>query len=324
MDTVFGFIAARTLATGVELDVFTHIAQGARTPAGLAEKTGDSERGLRMLTDALAGMGFLQKTPEGLFLAPDAEKFLVRTSPAYLGAVVRHIEPLWDTWQHLTQAVRTGSGQAIGKKTSEEEFFASFVDGLFALGFPAAQAAARALGGQVREVLDLGAGSGVWSLAFAAAHPEVRVTLVDYPGVLPVTRTFARRLQVAERCTFLAGDFHQVDLEEGAYDLVTLGQILHGESYEESLRLLRRAQAALRPAGALLIAEMIPDEGRCRDTFALLFGMNMLMLTEKGDVYTASQLEDMVRQAGFGEVGWLEVPAPYPLLVARRGSGNAC
>jgi hypothetical protein len=61
---------------------------------------------------------------------------------------------------------------------------------------------------------------------------------------------------------------------------------------------------------------MIPDDDRSTDLYALLFGLHMLLLTEEGEVFTRSELESMARETGYQEVSWLEVPAPYPLMVA--------
>lgn len=316
-----GFIASRVLAAGVELDLFTHVAEGARTVEDLAARAGASPRGVRILTDALAGMGFLEKEGAELRLAPDARTFLVKSSPGYLGAVVLHQNDVWETWRHLGQAVRTGTtpSPAVEGDFDAGEFFSHFVDGLYNLNFPAAQAAAARLADGVRDVLDVGAGSGVWSQAFARANPEARVTVVDYPAVLDrVTRPFAERAGAQDRHEFLQGNFRDVDFGEGRYDLAILGHILHSEGAERSLTLLRRLHRALRPGGRVLVAEMIPDEDRKSDLFALLFGVNMLALTQEGDVFTRTELERLGRDAGFPHAEWLQAPAPYPLLVLTR------
>lgn len=321
MQFTMGFIASRALVAAVELDLFTHVAQGARTVEELAQRAKATPRGVRILTDALAGMGFVLKEEGELRLAPDAEAFLVRTSPGYLGAVVLHENHVWDTWRHVSEAVRKGTTphNAVEGDFDAGEFFSHFVDGLYNLNHHAAQVAAARLASGVRAVLDVGAGSGVWSQPYALANSYTHVTVVDYPSVLDrVTRPFAERAGVADRYDFRAGNFREVDFGEGLYDLVTIGHILHSEGEERSLELLRRVHRALRPGGRVLIAEMIPDEERKSDLFALLFGVNMLALTEEGDVFTRAQLEEMGRRTGFPQAEWLPAPAPYPLLVLTR------
>ncbi|MGH8012614.1 MAG: hypothetical protein ACREQ4_08955 [Candidatus Binataceae bacterium] len=44
----------------------------------------------------------------------------------------------------------------------------------------------------------MAAGSGAWSPPFAQALPQVRITALDLPGVLEVTRTYAERYHVAD------------------------------------------------------------------------------------------------------------------------------
>src|SRR5262245_16304817 len=82
-----GFAVTQTLATAIDIALFSQIAAGHRTVDALAQATKCSARGVRMLADAMAGLGLLTKDAKsgGYGLAPDAAQFLVRSSPAYMG-----------------------------------------------------------------------------------------------------------------------------------------------------------------------------------------------------------------------------------------------
>src|SRR5262249_43768732 len=64
-------------------------------------------------------------------------------------------------------------------------------------------------------VLDLAAGSGVWSVALALRSPHVRVTAVDWPGVIPITHKGTARFGVADRFGFVAGDLLEANFGSG-------------------------------------------------------------------------------------------------------------
>jgi hypothetical protein len=63
---------------------------------------------------------------------------------------------------------------------------------------------------------------------------------------------------------------------------------------------------------------MIPNDTRTGPVFPLLFGLNMLLHTEGGDVFTMAQYKQWLKQAGFGRVQVIETESPSPLIVATR------
>src|SRR5438094_519484 len=93
MQIGWGFAPMFSLATALDLRLFTHVAEGKTTQAALEAATGASRRGLGMLLNAMVGLGFLTRAGSGeaarYGLAPDAEAFLVEGRPGYHGGIVR-------------------------------------------------------------------------------------------------------------------------------------------------------------------------------------------------------------------------------------------
>lgn len=327
MDTAWSFTKSEVLKTAVELGIFTEMDNGRRTPEALARAVGASERGVRMLLNALAGLNVLEKTGGGEYLLPEStRRFLSRNSPAYLGDFLLHVEQITPAWSHLTEVVRSGKPYArVESGEHQTEFFAKLVSGLFAMNWPGAQAAAQALVGSRRglRILDIGAGSGVWGIAFAQQDPQARVTIADFPEVIEVAKGFVARHVMTGRFDYLPGNFREVDFGKGVYDLAILGHICHSEGERHTRTLFRRIRQALKPGGQLLIAEFLADEERKEALFPLLFALNMLVNTEEGDTFTRSELEQWLGEAGFGAVAFLDAPAPSPLIVAQTAADRA-
>src|ERR1700731_1464776 len=84
MQMNMSYTSSRVLAAGVQLNVFSQLASGGQTANDIARAVGASERGMRMLLDALTGLQILAKTGSRYRLTPVAEKYLVRESPDYL------------------------------------------------------------------------------------------------------------------------------------------------------------------------------------------------------------------------------------------------
>ncbi|MBN9414329.1 hypothetical protein ABS71_01250 [bacterium SCN 62-11] len=318
MQFAFGFVPGVAVYSAVELGVFSAIAAGHDTLETLTAACSCPDRGLSPLLHALTSLGLLEQAGQQYLLAADTRLFLVPSSPAYLGGVIAHQTREIGAWANLPETIRKGKPQGTVVEGDQDDgaFFAGFVDSLFNLNWPAAQAVARALP-PARTAIDIGCGSGVWSLALAQTQAETRVVCVDRQLVLEtVTKGFAERLGCADRYQYRAGNFRDVEL--GKSDVAFLGHILHSEGEAASRILLKRICEGLNPGGVLVVAEMVASEPRGLDVFSNLFDLNMLMWTEDGTVFTRTQLEEMSTEAGFSRFEWLEVPGPYPVLLAFR------
>jgi ubiquinone/menaquinone biosynthesis C-methylase UbiE len=138
---------------------------------------------------------------------------------------------------------------------------------------------------RINRILDIGAGAAARSIPFAKALKRARVTVADYPAVTQVTRQYAEGWGVADRFDYLEGDFREVEFGTG-FDLAILGHIMHGEGADWGKRLLKRPREALGDGGMLLIGEFVPNDERSGPAWPLLFGLNMLINTAAGDVFT--------------------------------------
>ena len=166
-------------------------------------------------------------------------------------------------------------------------------------------------------MLDLAAGSGVWGLALAQRWPGVQVTAVDWPMVTPVTREVAQQLGLADRLRIINGDILRAELGSG-YRVATLGHILHSEGIERSRQLLRRVFDALAPGGTIAIAEFIVKEDRTGPPQALIFAVNMLVHTDRGDTFSIEQMGDWLTESGFVQIRTLDVGSHSPLLLGTK------
>jgi 2-polyprenyl-3-methyl-5-hydroxy-6-metoxy-1,4-benzoquinol methylase len=319
----FAFAPPLILEAAVRCRVFDALDAGPKTAEEVAAETRISPRGARALLNALVGLEFLERRGDRYALAPGAETLLVSTKPGFAGGMFRHTSrQLIPHWVHLTESVLTGKpAVAVNQEGQGAEFFREFVEDLFANNYGAAQALADELkvarAKAPVSVLDIAAGSGVWSIALAERSPWVRVTVVDWPAVVPVCQRVAERHGVGDRYRYVSGDLLAVDYG-GGHDVATLGQILHSEGERRSRQLLRKVFAALAPGGTVAIAEMIPNEDRTGPPQALIFALNMLVHTDEGDTFTFGEMSGWLREAGFVNPRQLEVPGPSPLVLATK------
>src|SRR5262249_37153464 len=113
-DTMGAYHRTEALRAGIELDLFSHVASGRQTAAELASACQAAPRGVRILADYLAIVGFLHKHGDRYELTDDSKVFLDRASPGYLGGAVTFIlsPDMKESFHRLTAAVRRG-GTAV-------------------------------------------------------------------------------------------------------------------------------------------------------------------------------------------------------------------
>lgn len=321
-ETYFAHMRTGVLVTSVDLELYTHIKNGHSTAVEIAKAAKASPRGMEILLNSLVALNFLTKSSDAYQLTPLAEKFLVKDNPAYLGDWVQTADMNQKDLMHLTEVVRTGKSFSHIEQEEGEEYFKKLDPGIFPVTYPWAKAAAEALGiGKTwknLDVLDVGAGSGAWSIPFAELDAGTKVTALDLPGILKITRKFVDRFGLNERFSYLPGDMQKIDFGREKYDLVILGQICHMLNAETNQRLFSRIHRSLKRGGRLLISSFIPDDERSSAVVPLLFAAMELIVTTEGNTYTMKEYREWLQGAGFSSIATIDAPGPSPLIIANK------
>lgn len=325
-DTLYAFTRSQILFTAIDLDLFTHIAQGCDQLEPLMKRLDLSERGLRILLNGLVGIGFLQVIPQEstenrYTLPPDVSRFLVKDHDAYLGGMVHHCKRLYENWSLLTEAVR--SGQSVGGAQSLaqlEVYFSELVKGLYVSNYPTAKKLAIALGlGQTHhglEVLDVAGGSAVWSIAMLEKDPESRATVMDFPSVIHVAEEYVGNHGLTDRFSYLPGDLEEMELPPQQFDLALLANICHTLGAYATQKTIQKLAKTLKPGGRLAIVDFVPDDQRSKPGWPMIFGVNMLITSPEGNVFTAAEYSKWLHGAGFSKVSLQEIDNEVTAIVA--------
>jgi SAM-dependent methyltransferase len=324
----FGFAYAPPLIIGaaVNCKVFDTLEDSPRTLEQVGHATGASERGLRAIMNALVGLDLLKKDRRGKYsLTPESEAFLVSNKPGTLAGFFAmagtHLVP---DWLHLSEAVKTGvPPMAVNQEATGPKFFSVLVENIIPMSYPAAATLGGALKlGKTRRpvrVLDVAAGSGIWGIALAQQSPLVHVTAQDWAKMIPTTKRITQKFGVADRFSYIQGDVLQADFGND-YDIATLGHILHTEGEDRSRKLLKKVFGALKRGGTVAIGEWLVKDDRTGPLNGLVFAVNMLVHSERGDTFSFKEIKRWLEEAGFKKVRKLEAPGPSPLVLATAGS----
>ncbi|HEX8709874.1 MAG TPA: class I SAM-dependent methyltransferase [Pyrinomonadaceae bacterium] len=324
-ETANAYQRSAALKAAIELEVFTALGEGLQTVPELAARCQASERGMRILCDYLVIIGFLTKEEARYHLTLDSAMFLDQRSPAYMGGTVEFLlsPMLTSGFADLAAVVRKGGtvmneGGTVAPENPVWVKFARAMAPMMAM--PAQLLAKLVKPGEERtlKVLDIAAGHGLFGIAIAQQHPQALITALDWPGVLEVARENARKAGVSERYSTIEGSAFDVDYGND-YDLILLTNFLHHFDPPTCEGLLRKVYDSLAQGGRAMTLEFVPNDDRVTPPIPAAFSLTMLGSTPSGDAYTFSELEQMLRNAGFAHSELHELPAtPQRLLVSHK------
>jgi 2-polyprenyl-3-methyl-5-hydroxy-6-metoxy-1,4-benzoquinol methylase len=284
------------LRTAIELDLFTRIGRGVNTIPALAEATGASERGLRVLCDNLAIRQHLVKERNRYRLTLNSRVYLSKDSPAWFGSAIQFLagDTYIEAFSDLLRSVKRGRGRS--RKTNWPDFARHMSPLAPAIAEFMAKAMNVDSAGPIR-ILDVAAGHGLYGLALAARNPEAEIYALDAPQVLRVAAKNARKAGVSKRFHRIPGDAFKVGFAR-PYDLVIAGNIAHHLEPGANIELFRKCRAALKPKGKLVVLDFVVNDDRVSPPAEAGFAIH-LFATGSCDVYTFREYQGMLRAAGF-------------------------
>ena len=292
----------------VHLDVFTMIGEGSLSGEEIAASLRGNARSVRTLLDAVAAMGLLKKNAEKYSNTDAAKKYLIKTSPSYIGFAIKHHHHLVSAWSKLSQAVKTGKPTRKKRRTGAE--LESFLMAMFNNASGLAPAITREIDlSQRRHLLDLGGGPGTYAIHFCQANPNLRATVFDLATTAPFAEKTVRRFGLGSRIDFQSGDYLR-DAIQGSYDVAWLSQILHSLGPERCRIAIENAVSVLDPGGLILVHDFLLNDVHGGPLFPALFALNMLVNTEEGRSYSEGEVKDMLRNAGVRNVRRLPFRGP--------------
>lgn len=316
--TATAFQQSRILLTGFELGVFSVIGKTGNTSAEIAGKLNTDRRATDRLLNALCAIELLKKQGGKFFNTRGSEKHLVKGQPDYLGNLM-HTVDLWDFWSNLTPAVRKGSAPENRPIPDRgEDWVTAFIEAMHVRGMEQAPQIAGLLDLEgVHKILDVGGGSGAFSIGILKRKPDIRAIIFDLPKVIPLTRKYVENESLLDRVDLVSGNYLEDSLGNG-FDLIFLSAIVHSNSSAQNKTLISKCAGALNPGGQLVIQDYVMDEDRLNPPRGAIFAINMLVATGQGDTFTEREIRDWLQQAGISEIRRQETPFGASQIIGRK------
>ena len=332
-EKIRGFQESRVILTAIELDVFSAVGSsaecgvrnaecssvaGARA-ADVAAKIGADARATEMLLNALVAIGLLTKQGDVFYNTPVTARYFIEGAPDDARAALMHTVHLWQRWSTLSDCVRAGTSVTYQEAVDRGDHWTrAFIAAMHRNAAERAPHVVCAVGTEgIERMLDVGGGSGAYSIAFATAGEKLRVELLDLPAVCKLAQGYIEKAGLSGRITTRTGDLRTDHFGSG-YDLVFVSAICHMLGEEGNTDLIKRCRQALKPGGRLVIQDFILEPDKTSPKSAALFSLNMLVGTKHGASYSEPEYAAWLREAGFANVARIRLPGPSGLMIGAR------
>jgi hypothetical protein len=319
--------AADALAVAiVQLDLFSSLARDPADVAGLCGRLGLHRRPTDVLCTLLIAQGLLVRDAVGL-LRPTATaaEFLVAGSAFDARAYYASMADKPGVVDFL-KVLRTGRPAHWPGEVSKADWHASMHDAAFAEKFTAAMdCRGRVLGPALavasewpskRRLLDIGGGSGVYSLALAERFPELSATVLEAPPVDTIARRTIAAAGLGTRIDVVAADMF-ADPWPSGHDGHLFSNVLHDWDEAECRTLLAKSAAALPENGRMLVHDMFLEDDKAGPLWAAEYSVLLSTITQ-GRLYSAAELGGWLAELGFGIVTRAPTALGRSVLVAAR------
>ena len=260
----YGYMASQALFQGLELDLFTRLSQGSKTLEQMAAETQIAPNRLQSLVTSLVSLGLMVRDGESYSNAPASESYLVSGAPGDYGDYLKVVNG-----RMMYSALgKLGEGMRGVRAFSDKGFY----DGIFyqnqidASNFTAAQhkgslgpatLLARRIGlAGYRKLLDVGGGSGAFTIALCKKNPGLEATILDFPETMETARNYAKAAGLAERIGHSAGNALTTPWPNGQ-DAVLMSYLWSAVGGNDIKVLAAKAFDAIRPGGMVMVHDFM-------------------------------------------------------------------
>jgi len=320
------------LHTAADFDLGTLILErnGNATATNLATALNLELRTLTGLLDALVGLGYFTKSPDSQYaVATPFIELLDSRHPSTVVPMLRHQGNCLRNWGQLAWVVAGGiPAQKQSSILGPEADSVSFILAMNSVG-------KACVGPMIDELkkydvlnfakekirfIDIGGASGTYTLALLEALPQADGTIFDLPVAIREARQRFAGTPLESRVSFAEGNFYHNELPAG-FDFAWISAIIHQHGRAESQALFGKTYQALNPGGRIAVRDFVMEPSRTTPPLGTLFGINMLVATKNGMVYTYDEIRADLESVGFVNIQFAVPAATMSAVVTAEKSG---
>ncbi len=311
----YSFFQPRVLLTATKLDLFNTIGETSLSADEIATRLRLDCDATETFLNAMVSVGFLIKDNNLFRNTDEGKEVFIKGKEEYIGDIIILQDMMWNSWSKLQESIISGTPSRrpdmFQRKREETSNFIRAMHNTAMVNAPLLSKKVNFSG--YKTLIDVGGGSGTYSVYFCREYPALESTIIDLPGTLEITKELISLTDVSDRIKLMEGDFNE--RIDGNYDAAFLSNIIHCLGEEENSALIERVYDTLNPGGMIVIQDFILNEDKTSPPFPALFSLNMLLFTENGKSYSFNEIEMWLQEAGFHNLEKMSIPSPRSISV---------
>jgi acetylserotonin N-methyltransferase len=322
--SIFGNVV---VAVADELSLFNMLRHKPLDVMEVAQKLMIQPRAAEALVNVLISMGFLLKEKDKVALSHVAYSYLLPNSPFYWGEIYTPFRER-EEYKRTIAAIKSNNYNFTfgGKKFSDmweegdisKQAAANFIHLIHKTMFATAIATAK-LGvfKNINNLLDVGGGSGGFSIAYIKHNENVNATIFDLPHVCELAKGYAENYEVLKQIKFYPGNFFKDKWPDEPYDGILFSQIFHDWKPDYCLSLAKQAYNNLIPGGKIFIHEMLLNDDKSGPLTVCYLDLVML-INHGAQQFTKNELVYILEKAGFSKINVVPTFGYYYMITGEK------
>jgi ubiquinone/menaquinone biosynthesis C-methylase UbiE len=298
MDTLVGLLLAKTIIAATSIGVFDALEAEPLTAAEIAERCGSDPKATEKLVRALFACKYLKYEGNRFKLAQVSRRWLPKKAFRSLHSAIRH-RSLDLRFMNFEEYVRHGKLPEFHSALSHEDWrlyhqgqadhAAQVMDEVIErISLPA----------HATDLLDLGGGHGLYSVAFCRRYPNLRARVLDLATTIGELEAKRAPDSAYNRVQFEVGDLRTVALRPHSADVILLANVVHHFDCPTNRSLMQRVAMALRPGGIVIVIDAfrpssLGQTGQVEGLLDLYFGA-----ASGAGMWTLEEIQEWSRKAG--------------------------
>jgi SAM-dependent methyltransferase len=298
------FMSSGVLMAAMEFDLFTQLSRQPATISDLAGRLGITERGAEKFLTCCLSLGLVRRDGDVFSNTEETEKYMVKGKPSYMADYLLHMaKRSYSQWGQIADILKGKQKSGGEGQYRELAFDPKEARALTEAGYTGSIAAGRLLGklydfSPYSLLLDLGGGSGAYSIAAVQKYPGLKAIVFDFPVITEVAREFISREGLGDRVATHDGDFLKDPFPEGADVILNSGN-LHAYGADSARNLYKKAFDLLPPGGGMIVIDYMLDERRSGPPVPAFIDLGQYFTSDEGRTHTAGEVSGYLADAGF-------------------------
>jgi cyclopropane fatty-acyl-phospholipid synthase-like methyltransferase len=306
----------KPLIVGVKLDIFSKIEKGNNTAEGIAKELNTKTDNIERLLNVFVSLKFLSKENSVYKNSLLAAKFLSKDNPAYYGDFILMTESLEDNWNKLEDVIL---GKEERNGNTKRDIFEKpiFTKAMHNNALAPANILSEKIDfSNYKNLLDLGGGSGAYSIVLTNKNKDLNAVVLELPKVCETANEYIEKLADKTRVKTQAGNYLEDEFPKS--DVILMAQILHSNSLEECKLIIKKSYDTLPSGGMIIINEFIQNPDKSGPVMPVVFALEMLLNTKEGNSYTKEEISSWLEEAGFKDIQEIHLVEPHTVIIAKK------